>query len=130
MKKICSKCKEEKSISEFYQKSDRKNGSSQCKNCFNSFCINRWIKIKQKALEYKGSKCQDCHISYPETDYCVFDFHHRNPNEKDVNWKKLRLRSWDKIIFELDKCDLLCSNCHRLRHRKMSQVGIEPTLDL
>lgn len=119
MNKCCTKCKIEKPIEEFYQKSDRKNGSSFCRKCFNSYCSDRWIKAKQKAIEYKGSKCQDCSISYPETDHCVFDFHHRNPNEKDVDWKKLRLRSWDKIVFEVDKCDLLCSNCHRLRHKRI-----------
>jgi hypothetical protein len=130
MKKYCSNCNVEKPIGEFYKKADRKNGSSQCKNCFNLYCTNRWVKIKQKAIEYKGSKCVDCSISYPENDCCIFDFHHRNPDEKESDWKKLRLRSWNKIVIELDKCDLVCSNCHRLRHKKMSQVGIEPTLDL
>jgi hypothetical protein len=117
--KICIKCKLQKPTGEFYQKSDRKNGSSFCKKCFNSYCSERWIKTKIKAIEYKGSKCQDCSISYPQTDYCVFDFHHRNPSEKDVDWKELRKRSWNKIIFELDKCDLLCSNCHRLKHKRI-----------
>jgi hypothetical protein len=63
-----------------------------------------------------GSSCVDCGISYPNTHYSVFDFHHLDPSEKDVDWSKLRLRSWDKIVKELSKCVLLCSNCHRIRH--------------
>lgn len=115
-KKICCTCKEEKPISEFYGQSDRKNGSSKCKKCFNDYCIQRWINIKIKAIQYMGSKCNDCSNSYPEQPYVIFDFHHLDPDEKEVGWDKLRLRSWKKIVDELDKCVLLCSNCHRIRH--------------
>jgi len=116
--KFCNTCKTEKPISEFYKQSDRKNGSSKCKSCFNEYCVQRWIKTKIKAIEYLGSKCADCDNTYPEQPYVIFDFHHRNPEEKDVAWIKLRLRSWKKITEELDKCDLLCSNCHRIRHHE------------
>ena len=95
-KKICSTCKEEKSFSEFYIQSDRKNGSSKCKKCFNDYCIQRWVGIKIKAIIYKGSKCADCTNSYPEQPSVIFDFHHLNQEDKDVGWGKLRLRSWDK----------------------------------
>jgi len=117
-KKICYTCKEEKPLSEFYEKPDRKNGSSKCKKCFNDYCIQRWIKIKIKAIEYKGSKCCDCSNTFPEQPYVIFDFHHLDPNEKEAGWVKIRLRSWDKIVKELDKCVLLCSNCHRIRHHE------------
>ncbi|NQY74486.1 MAG: hypothetical protein HRT90_06955 [Candidatus Margulisbacteria bacterium] len=114
--KKCSDCKEEKLLSEFYTQSDRKNGASSCKQCFNKYCTQRWIDRKMQAIEYKGCKCQDCPASHPEEPYVIFDFHHLDPKEKDVSWNKLRLRSWEKIKEELDKCILLCSNCHRKRH--------------
>lgn len=75
--------------------------------------IFRWRRIKEKAIEYKGGCCQECeHVGHSAT----YDFHHVNPKEKDVSWTKLRLRAWDKITEELDKCLLLCANCHRLKH--------------
>jgi len=113
--KKCNCCKDCKPISEFYDKSKK---SCKCKECFNSYCIERWVKIKIKAIIYKGSKCGDCENAYPEHPYVIFDFHHLDPEEKEVGWDKLRLRSWDKITKELDKCDLLCSNCHRIKHHE------------
>lgn len=115
-KKICTSCNEEKLISEFYERKNRKTGSSLCRKCFNKYCTNRWIQRKIQAIEYKGNSCVDCKISYPNAPYVIFDFHHLDPEQKDTDWTKLRLRSWDKIVIELDKCDLLCSNCHRIRH--------------
>jgi len=63
----------------------------------------------------------DCHIKCSEHNYPIFEFHHTNKSEKDYDWNKLRLRSWGDIVKELDKCDLLCSNCHRMRHHKKNQ---------
>ena len=114
--KVCSKCKEIKSHDDFYQKPDRKNGASECKKCFNAYCTRRWINTKIRAIEYKGSSCENCGKSYPVLPYPVFDFHHIVPSEKDVDWSKLRRRSWSRIVKELDKCKLLCSNCHRMHH--------------
>jgi hypothetical protein len=114
--KICTSCKEEKLISDFYQQKDRKNGSSSCRKCFDRYCINRWKKRKIEAVNYKGNSCVDCGIKHPDFPAGVFEFHHIDPNEKDVDWTKLRLRSWDKITHELDKCVMLCANCHRMRH--------------
>ena len=83
--------------------------------------IQRWIAIKIKAIEYKGGRCLRCKNIFP---YPAFEFHHRDPETKDVSWTKLRLRSWDKIILELDKCDLLCANCHRIEHHEQRHSSI------
>ena len=112
--KTCSTCNEEKLITEFY--STKKRTQTLCKKCFNSYCVERWIKKKIDAINYKGNKCVDCSLSYPEQPYVIFDFHHLNPLEKDVDWSKLRLKSDESIKKELDKCVILCSNCHRIRH--------------
>ncbi len=114
--KVCSQCGEEKLITEFYQKKGYKNPQSKCKSCFNKYCAERWINKKIKFIEYKGSKCTDCNISYPNEPYVIFDFHHRDPKAKEFDWSKMRLQSEDRIKKEIDKCDLLCSNCHRKKH--------------
>lgn len=75
--------------------------------------MQRWIKRKEKAISYKGSICMDCKQVYHAN---VMQFHHRDPTTKLWRWNKLRLRSWADVYIELDKCDLLCANCHILRH--------------
>lgn len=119
--KECSVCNEKKSLSEFYSRSARNNKPyDRCKKCFNNYVSKRWISKKIDSIIYKGSQCLDCGISYPSEPYVIFEFHHRDPSQKDVDWSKLRLRTDGKIKKELDKCDLLCSNCHRKRHHTNS----------
>ena len=60
-----------------------------------------------------GGECSRC--GYNEH-YAALQFHHVNPEEKDVGWNKLRLRSWEKIDAELEKCEILCANCHAVEH--------------
>jgi len=75
--------------------------------------IFRWRKVKEKAVTYMGGKCTLCNFTgHP----AAFHFHHTNPEEKDCNWNKLRLRSWSRILLELEKCQLLCANCHAVQH--------------
>ena len=120
--KICSICGLEKSVNEFYSRSHRHNKPyDRCKKCFTNYCSERWIEKKIEAIKYKGSSCLDCGIKFPEEPYVIFDFHHRIPNEKEFVWAKMKLKSEDKIKNELDKCDLLCSNCHRKRHHKKKE---------
>ena len=77
--------------------------------------IFRWRRIKERALQYKGGCCVSCgYNQHP----AALQFHHKVPTEKEVTWTKLRLRSWDKIIEELDKCEILCANCHSILHSK------------
>ena len=114
MKKIhCPSCDHDLPTSKFYKKRVNKSGEikyqSQCKSCFNAYCIKRWIKRKKDAIEYKGGECEKC--GYDKY-YGSLEFHHRNPKEKDAQWDKLRLKSWDAIKKEIDKCDLVCRNCH------------------
>lgn len=78
--------------------------------------MKRWVNKKIKAIQYKGSRCVDCDLHINNTHYSVFEFHHLDPTKKDYEWTKLRLRSQESINKELDKCVLLCANCHRIRH--------------
>jgi hypothetical protein len=48
--------------------------------------------------------------------YYVYEFHHLDPSKKDMQFNILRRRSWATIVAELAKCDMVCANCHRVRH--------------
>ena len=72
-------------------------------------------KRKEEAILYLGGVCIDCGGEFHPS---IFEFHHRNPSEKDSDPSKTLMLKWEKIKAELDKCDLLCANCHRLRHHK------------
>jgi len=67
--------------------------------------------IRKKLIEMKGGKCQYCN-------YCksiqALEFHHRNPKTKLFKLSGINLTSkpWKEILNELEKCDLLCANCH------------------
>jgi hypothetical protein len=62
---------------------------------------------------YGGRMCTDCKVC---SDYPIYDLHHRIPEEKDFSIGRAIMYKWEKIEKELAKCDLLCSNCHRIRH--------------
>jgi hypothetical protein len=77
---------------------------------------------KLQALDYRGGmRCIRCGFNEPIPD--CYAFHHRNPNEKDPSWGRMKSNNWsfDKIKSELDKCDILCHNCHSIVHYEMRQ---------
>ena len=69
---------------------------------------------KWKALQLKGCRCQTCGESRPAT-LC---FHHRDPSQKELklDGRSFANRKWDTLKEEIDKCDLLCHNCHNMLH--------------
>lgn len=77
---------------------------------------NRRRKLKLLSIEYKGGRCIKCgYNKHP----AALDFHHENPDEKDFNiGKNGHTVSWEKLKKELNKCILLCANCHREEHAK------------
>lgn len=111
--KTCSSCGVEKEATEFYSKGKEKRTNSMCKPCFNSYCIRRWAKRKERVVDQFGNKCHDCGHSYHPN---VFDFHHLDTSTKEYDWTKMRLMSETKMQTELSKCIMLCANCHRIRH--------------
>ena len=63
--------------------------------------------------EYKSSRgCVVCGENFP----AALDFHHTG--EKTANVSQVSMRSWsiDRVVAEIDKCVLLCANCHRKVH--------------
>lgn len=80
------------------------------------------MKAKIRAINYLGGRCKSCGFDHP----AGLQFHHRDPATKSfgITTKELgspRKYSWDSVIKpELDKCDLLCSNCHFVHHTVVS----------
>lgn len=73
-------------------------------------------QIKQWGLEYKGNKCVLCGY-----DKCIsaLDFHHTNPQEKEFELSNRNIKlDWDIVKKKLDKCIVVCANCHREIHSK------------
>lgn len=115
--KKCSSCNQIKSKNLFYKTNTTGTLSSQCKECTRKSKHDMYLNVKIKCVEYKGGQCNKCGYSK-----CIkaLEFHHIDPNEKDFNLTKVRILSWDnqkeRIIKELDKCILVCANCHREIH--------------
>jgi len=84
----------------------------------NDYKLKYGRKRKINAIKLKGGKCFSCGLEYNGTNGSLFDFHHIDPSKKkfNVGATKLTALSWKKILLELDKCNLLCSNCHRIFH--------------
>ena len=85
----------------------------------NSESVTEWRKrVKFRLVEYKGGECQIC--GYKKS-INALHFHHLNPDEKNfsVSGKSL---SFDKLKCEVDKCILVCSNCHSEIHEGLISI--------
>jgi 5-methylcytosine-specific restriction endonuclease McrA len=70
------------------------------------------FRRREQAIQYLGGKCIDC----GNLDHRVFEFHHaeeRRNNGATVG--SLFQGSWGRLKEELDKCELLCANCHKIK---------------
>ena len=98
------------------------NRGNQCKECDSKRRGIQQLEIRNtnkiKLLEYVGGSyiCSDC--GFTHEDRSVFDFHHLDPKGKEKDVGQLMHFSWGILKRELDKCALLCANCHRIRHIK------------
>ena len=86
----------------------------------------RQIVLKVRAIEELGGKCEICEEGHPAT----LQFHHRNPEEKEfsLSTKTLsatKLFPWEIILKEIQKCQLLCANCHAKLHSTWTEDAIK-----
>jgi len=75
----------------------------------------RQKKIRDFINDYKSDlKCERC----SETHIGCLEFHHENPNEKEICISEICRTGWgqERILKEIDKCIVLCANCHRKLH--------------
>jgi hypothetical protein len=82
----------------------------KCSSCISQ---TRSSEVKARAIQYLGGKCIDCGFSgHP----VAFDFDHKDPKEKEFKISGKYIYRWSELRKELNKCELRCSNCHRIRH--------------
>ena len=149
--KICSHCKKEKELIEFYQRrSGKKEGQyyNHCVSCLKERGVRyyaqnrerqlklanerrrRYVKIKKEIVyKLKDEPCTDCGQRYP---HYVMDFDHRKGTKKTANIAHLISQNYfskEKLLDEISKCDLVCANCHRIRTYK-EKLGLHETLSL
>ena len=72
----------------------------------------RRLRRKAELIAAQGGRCLDC--GYVGST-AVFDFHHRDPSTKDFALAEFS-GSLHRLLLEAQKCDVLCANCHRVRH--------------
>lgn len=127
--KVCRICKVEKDLKEFHPNKQCKGGVvGTCRLC-TSERIGSWYadnrkrrqesaneknyNRKREVVNHFGDQCFDCKQTFPQ---CVYQFHHLDPTQKDVNPSYAITSSPTKMWKELEKCVMLCANCHLIRH--------------
>lgn len=122
--KTCSMCKKEKDFSAFAKATGTKDGYQRgCRECKAEQYQRHSGKYKEgsrkarerrfeKLAEIKDKPCLDCGIKYPPY---VMEFDHISDNKVGSISYLMNRVSWKEILEEIDKCELVCANCHRAR---------------
>ena len=119
--RICNVCKEEKEDDNFLFRNKEKG----TKHSAGSLC---YKDIRDWYHEIKSSlKCQECGFSHP----AALDFHHIGKKESEVS-NIIKSCNNERILEEIEKCIVLCSNCHRIHHfneRRGNLAGAKASLE-
>lgn len=90
-----------------------------CGTCHNAYNTKLGQERRLRAVRELGGKCRACGFDkYP----CSLDLHHRDSKAKAPNFRSLRGWSWKRILVELQKCVLLCKNCHAAHHAGLLEI--------
>lgn len=115
--RICPNCKLSKPITDFYSRRNKPGSSVYCKVCTSEQTIKRQQENQRRCIEYKGGSCVKCGYNKCQT---ALEFHHLDPTKKDFSIAGNHLKSFKNLKVELDKCILICSNCHQELHFSIS----------
>lgn len=118
-------------------------GKGYCRPCNNEYGKKYYAENREKRLkaiavnvnshrarrkelvdELKSKPCMDCGGIFPP---CVMDFDHRGEDDKIADICTMVTRrgtSMKRLLEEIAKCDLVCSNCHRIRTHILRQPGV------
>jgi hypothetical protein len=128
--KYCYYCKQDKPVDEFYKATSKyKQKKDICKFCQSIKGKNYYVKNKDSILARSAKinqrnrelylnyllihPCVDC----GESDPVVLEADHVRDKSYDVS-RMIQGWSWNRILQELEKCEIVCANCHRRRTAK------------
>ena len=142
--KVCTVCERLLEDDAFSFNRQRGAYNARCKQCDGDYQRNRRLNDPEKfrrdrRLHYarssslgrekrevlvleSGGECVRCGVKYDGYNLAIFHFHHRDPTTKSANIANLSLAA---SLDELDKCDLLCANCHALTHWYTNNLGVD-----
>jgi hypothetical protein len=125
----CKKIKEETEFSLKNKISGKK--SSKCKQCQRIYVKEHYLNNREKYVrngiahkknrrqehkkiidDIRSKGCCECGETHP----AVLDFHHIDPSDKDFVIAKYSEYGLETLLKELNKCIVICSNCHRKMH--------------
>lgn len=114
---ICSKPlygQQQKYCSNTCKQKDHYNKVKNQTNTYYSQTI-RGLKRKIYFINYLGGKCENCGY---DKNISAFHFHHKDPKLKEfqLDMRQMSNKSFDDLEKEINKCSLLCSNCHMELH--------------
>lgn len=127
--KICSKCSEDLPLDRFNKNKTKKDGYQYyCKECqakatkvhyennksdYRGRVSTHRVEVRKMIDDIKSkSSCKICEENHP----ACLQFHHSDPSVKDFEIGKCRSFSKEKILQEIEKCEVLCANCHAKIH--------------
>jgi len=123
--KRCPRCDLVKDL-EAFAKRRGEGRQSYCLDCVRVYQRGRprVLLAKRVIREAKNRPCADCGVQYP---YYVMDFDHRPGCVKRANFNVLVKKgvARDILLDEIEKCDVVCSNCHRLRTYQRKRQALE-----
>lgn len=132
--RVCGTCKQERSDAMFYWDAEARRSTKAgkpvtmpCRTCVSD----RSRAQRKPRQDYADSiklaaGCADCGLmsSHPE----IYDFDHADPDQKVASVATLYTRgTFDQFVAEIDKCVVVCANCHRIRTRARRQVSFGRT---
>ena len=132
----CGRCGERKSIDQFaWRRRAKGQLDNYCRPCRASYKQEHYAANRQRYIDAARARkvavtaerlaylidyfaehpCVDC----GETDPVVLEFDHLRDKEFGIS-SGIRDRNWEAVLNEIDKCDVVCANCHRRRTAKRS----------
>ena len=130
--KQCSKCHEHKPLTDFHRATQSKDGlQNYCKPCNNTRakrfyadnpdrCKERDKRRKPEAVRQNKTRVLEYLLEHPcvdcgEADPVVLEFDHLRDKVKALSVLAATAASWTTILSEIEKCEVRCANCHRLK---------------